>query len=73
MVDDDLGQKIGKIGYQYFQNGHFLTLDGIFEIKMIKKVSLGVIRFEIGALWKKLSCLLPKLTNLTQLYFKNAF
>ena len=27
---------------------HFWALDGIFEIKMIKKICLGVIRFEIG-------------------------
>ena len=43
----DLGQKISKIRYHYFQNWHFWTLDGIFEIKMIKKICLGVIRFEI--------------------------
>ena len=67
LVDDDLGKKIGKIRYHYFQNWHFLTLDGIFEIKMIKKICLGGFRFEIGALLKKLGCLVPKLTNLTQL------
>ena len=33
---------------------HFWTLDGIFEIKMIKKICLGVIRFLIGGLQGKL-------------------
>ena len=54
LVDDDLGQKIGKIRYQYFQNWYFWTLDSIFEIKMIEKICLGVFRFEIGVLQKKL-------------------
>ena len=56
----DLGQKIGKIRYHDFQNWHFWALDGIFEIKMMRKTCLGVIRFEIGAFfdcekknWKK--------------------
>ena len=38
----------------FFQNWHFWTLDGIFEIKMIKKICLGVIRFKIGGLQGKL-------------------
>ena len=38
----------------FFQNWHFWTLDGIFEIKMIKKICLDVIRFGIGGLRKKL-------------------
>ena len=38
----------------FFQNWHFWTLDGIFEIKMMMKICLGVIRFGIGGLWKKL-------------------
>ena len=33
---------------------HFWTLSCIYEIKMIKKICLGVIRFEIGGLRKKL-------------------
>ena len=33
---------------------HFWTQDGFFEIKMIKKICLGVIRFEIGGLQRKL-------------------
>ena len=31
----------------FFQNWHFWTLDGIFEIKMMMKICLGVIRFGI--------------------------
>ena len=38
----------------FFQNWHFWTLDGIFEIKMMMKICLGVIRFGIGVLRKKL-------------------
>ena len=34
--------------------GHFLTLDGIFEIKTIKKICLGVILFKIEGLQRKL-------------------
>ena len=34
---------------------------------MIKNICQGVFRFEIEALRKKLSCLVPKVTNLTQL------
>ena len=41
-----------KTYYCYYW--HFWTLDGIFEIKMIKKICLGVIRFEIGGLQRKL-------------------
>ena len=33
---------------------------------MIKKICLGVFRFEIGALRKKLGCLVHRLINLTQ-------
>ena len=36
---------------------HFWTLRCIFEVKMIKKICLGVFRFEIGALRKKLDTL----------------
>ena len=43
------GQKIGKIKYHNFQNRHFWTLDGIFEINHISLICLGVFRFEIGA------------------------
>jgi hypothetical protein len=50
MFFDDLGQKIGKIRYHYFQNWHFWALNGIFEMMM--KICLGVIRFEIGALFE---------------------
>ena len=32
MFFDDLGQKVDKITYIFFQNLHFWTLDGIFEI-----------------------------------------
>ena len=38
----------------FFQNWHCWTLDGIFEMKMIKKICLGFFRFEIGELQKKL-------------------
>ena len=38
----------------FFQNLHFLTVDSIFEIKMIKKICLGVFRFEILGLRRKL-------------------
>ena len=38
----------------FFQNWHFWILDSIFEIKMIKKICLGVFRFEIGGLRRKL-------------------
>ena len=44
LVDDDLGQKIGKMRYHYFQNRHFSTLDGIFEINLISLTCLGVFR-----------------------------
>ena len=33
---------------------HFWTLRCVFEVKMIKKICLGVIRFEIGGLQRKL-------------------
>ena len=33
---------------------HFGSLDVIFEVKIIKKICLGVIRFKIGALRRKL-------------------
>ena len=39
-----------KIKYHDFQKCHFWVVDGIFEIKMIKKICLGVFRFWIGAL-----------------------
>ena len=42
------------LGMIFFQNWHFWTLDGIFEIKMIKKICLGVFRFEILGLQRKL-------------------
>ena len=47
MFFDDLGQQIGKIRYHDFQNWHFWALNGIFEIKMMMKICLGVIRFQI--------------------------
>ena len=53
MFFDDLGQQIGKIRYHDFQNWHFWALNGIFEVKMMMKICLGVIRFEIGALFEK--------------------
>ena len=55
--------KFSKVGFITFEceskshfcyYWHFWTLDGIFEIKMIKKICLGVIRFEIGGLQGKL-------------------
>ena len=36
------------------QKHTFFTLDGIFEIKMIKKICLGVNRFNIEELQRKL-------------------
>jgi hypothetical protein len=45
--------KTGKIRYHYFKNWHFWDLGWIFEIKMMMKSCLGVIRFEIGALFEK--------------------
>ena len=53
MVDNDLGKKIGKVRYYYFQNGHFWNLGCIFEIKMMMKSCLDVNRFQIGGLWRK--------------------
>ena len=38
----------------FFQNWYFSTLVGIFEIKIMMKICLGVIRFGIGGLRKKL-------------------
>ena len=38
----------------FFQNWHYWTRDGIFEIKTMMKICLGVIRFGIGVLRKKL-------------------
>ena len=43
-----------KLVMIFFQNWHFLTLDGIFEIKVMMKKCLGVIRFGIGVLRKEL-------------------
>ena len=54
MFFDDLGQKVDKITYIFFQNLHFWTLDGIFEIKMMMKICLGVIIFGIRGLQKQL-------------------
>ena len=56
-MDRALGQKIGKIRYHDFQNQQFLTLDGIFEAFRKALICLGVFRFEIGALRKKLDML----------------
>ena len=53
MFNDDLGQKISKIRYHYFQNWHFCSLGCIFEIKMMMDIFLGVIRFQIRGLFEK--------------------
>ena len=37
-----------QLKIKFYYHWHFWSLDGIFEIKMIKKICLGVIRFEIG-------------------------
>ena len=55
--------KTGKIRYHYFQNWHFWDLGCIFVIKMMMKSCLGVIRFEIGALFEE--------KKLKKKFFKN--
>ena len=53
---DDLGQKIGKRRYHYFQNWHFYTFDGFLIFFQKALICVGVFRFEIVALREKLGC-----------------
>ena len=53
---DDLGQKIGKRRYHYFQNWHFYTFDGFLIFFQKALICVGVFSFEIVALREKLGC-----------------